>query len=100
MIKYCETSIRSINETSLLKTQQLQHLVYINERNMQYYKDKCIKKSAEDTNAKMTEKGSAIIYELDVTHRELRMLKDNYYLMEKMMREEIRKEFIDEILEK
>ena len=40
MIKYCETSIRSINETSLLKTQQLQHLVYINERNMQYYKDK------------------------------------------------------------
>ena len=27
------------------------------------------------------------------------MLKDNYFLMEKMMREEIRKEFIDEILE-
>lgn len=48
----------------------------------------------------MTEKGAAIIYELDITHRELRMLKDNYYLMEKMMREEIQKQFIDEITEK
>ena len=43
--------------------------------------------------------GSAIIYELDITHRELRMLKDNYFLMKKIMKEEIRKEFIDEILE-
>ena len=51
-------------------------------------------------NAKMTEKGASIIYELDITHRELRMLKDNYYLMEKMMREEIRKQFVDEIEEK
>ena len=44
--------------------------------------------------------GAAIIYELDITHRELRMLKDNYYLMERMMREEIQKQFIDEITEK
>jgi hypothetical protein len=44
--------------------------------------------------------GAAIIYELDITHRELRMLKDNYYLMETMMREEILKQFIDEITEK
>jgi predicted nuclease with TOPRIM domain len=28
------------------------------------------------------------------------MLKDNYYLMEKMMREEIKNQFIDEITEK
>lgn len=51
-------------------------------------------------NAKMTEKGASIIYELDITHRELRMLKDNYYLMERMMREEIQRQFIDEITEK
>ena len=44
--------------------------------------------------------GAAIIYELDITHRELRMLKDNYYLMERMMREEIQKQFVDEITEK
>lgn len=103
MIKYCETNIRSINETFLLKTQHLQHLVYVNERQMQYYKRKCesfVNEIDKIINAKMTEKGKKIIYELDVTHRELRMLKDNYYLMEKMLREEIRKQFVDEIAEK
>jgi len=41
----------------------------------------------------MSHKGNQIIYELDVTSRELRSLKDHYYLMEKYMREEVRSEF-------
>jgi hypothetical protein len=103
MIKYWETSIRSINETSLLKSHHLQHLVYIKERQMEYYKRKWetfVNEIDKIINAKMTEKGASIIYELDITHRELRMLKDNYYLMERMMREEIQRQFIDEITEK
>ena len=45
----------------------------------------------------MSAKGNQIIYELDVTNRELRSLKDHYYLMEKYMREEIKKEFLKDI---
>lgn len=40
MIKYCETTVRSINETSVLQTQQLQHLVYVKDRQMEYYQRK------------------------------------------------------------
>lgn len=51
-------------------------------------------------NAKLTQKGNQIIYELDISNRELRMLKDNFYLMEKMMRQEIRHEYEKTIQEK
>ena len=38
-----------------------------------------------------------MIYELDVTNCELRQLKDHYYLMERFLREEIRREFKSEL---
>jgi hypothetical protein len=41
-----------------------------------------------------------MIYELDVTSRELSTLKDHYYLMERNIREEIRSEFNKAILDK
>jgi len=41
-----------------------------------------------------------MIYELDISARELQTLKDHYYIMEKCIRTEIRKEFSSEILEK
>lgn len=41
----------------------------------------------------MTEKGNQLIYELDSSNWQLRMLKDNFYLMEKKMREEIHKDY-------
>ena len=41
-----------------------------------------------------------MIYELDITCRELRTLKDHYYLMERNLREEIRSEFNKAILDK
>lgn len=61
MIKYCETTVRSINETSVLQTQQLQHLVYVKDRQMEYYQRKCqgfITDIDKIINAKMTEKGT------------------------------------------
>jgi len=51
-------------------------------------------------NAKMSAKGNSMIYELDVTNRELRTLKDHYYLMEKFMRDEINKEYMREMTDK
>ena len=52
---------------------------------MSYYQNKCtrfVKEIDKMINSKMTEKGNQIIYELDVANRELRMLKDNFFLME------------------
>jgi len=40
--------------------------------------------------AKLTLKGSQLVYQLDVTSRELRMLKDNFFLMEGLMHKEMR----------
>jgi hypothetical protein len=63
MIKYAETSLRSINETAHIKSQHLQHLVYVKERQMDYYKNKCqnfVNEIDKIINAKMTEKGKPI----------------------------------------
>lgn len=43
--------------------------------------------------AKMSQRGNRMIYEHDLTTRELRTLKDNYFEMEDTMREEVRLEF-------
>lgn len=51
-------------------------------------------------NAKISQKGSQLIYELDVSSRELRVLRDNYNLMHSMMMEELRHEYMREIQEK
>ena len=48
-------------------------------------------------NAKLSAKGNKMIYEHDMTSRELRCLKDNYYLMEAEMRNEVKLEFSREI---
>lgn len=48
-------------------------------------------------NAKLSHKGNQIIYELDVTSRELRNLKDHYYLMEKFTKQEVHNLFAMEI---
>ena len=50
-----------------------------------YYRSKCeqfLRNIDVIVNAKMSAKGNSMIYELDVTNRELRTLKDHYYLME------------------
>ena len=65
-----------------------------------YYRSKCeqlLRNIDVIVNAKMSAKGNQMVYELDVTNCELRQLKDHYYLMERYMREEIRKEFQKEI---
>lgn len=38
-----------------------------------------------------------MIYELDLTARELQTLKDHYYIMERNLREEIRLDFLSDL---
>jgi hypothetical protein len=68
-----------------------------------YYRAKCeqfLTNIDAIINCKMTSQGNQMIYELDVTSRELSTLKDHYYLMERNIREEIRSEFNKAILDK
>ena len=75
---------------------QYRHLIYLKDMEVVYYRSKCeqfLRNIDVIVNTKMSAKGNQMVYELDVTNRELRSLKDHYYLMETYMREEIRKEF-------
>jgi len=44
-------------------------------------------------NSKMYEKGNQLIYELDNVNRQLRLFKDNVYLMEREIKSQLRDEF-------
>lgn len=44
-------------------------------------------------NSKMYEKGNQLIYELDNVNRQLRLFKDNVYLMEREIKTQLRDEF-------
>jgi dsDNA-specific endonuclease/ATPase MutS2 len=44
-------------------------------------------------NSKMYEKGNQLIYELDHVNRQLRLFKDNVYLMERELKNQLRDEF-------
>lgn len=82
---------------------QYRHLIYLKEMEVIYYRSKCeqfLRNIDVIVNAKMSAKGNSMIYELDVTNRELRTLKDHYYLMERFMRDEIDKEYMKEMEEK
>ena len=50
--------------------------------------------------AKLSQRGTQIIYELDVSNRELRTMKDNFFMMERMMRQELRHEYERAIIER
>lgn len=49
-------------------------------------------------NARMYEKGSQIVYELDQANRSLKLIKDNIFNMEMKLRLEIEAEFKNKLL--
>ena len=71
-------------------------MLYLKEMEIIYYRQKCeqfLTNIDVIVNAKMSQKGNHMIYELDVTNRELRNLKDHYFLMEDFMRKELHQEY-------
>ena len=88
--------MRQRTETSQIMGNQYRHLIYLKEMEVVYYRSKCeqfLRNIDVIVNTKMSAKGNQMIDELDVNNRELRSLKDHYYLMERYLREEIKKEF-------
>ena len=73
------------------------------EKQALYYRRKCEQFLGDIdklVNSKISQKGSQLIYELDVSSRELRVLRDNYRLMQTMMMEELRNKYRRTIQEK
>ena len=100
MLKYSEENLRQRAETAAIQQNQYRHLIYLKDMEVVYYRAKCeqfLKNIDVIVDSKMSAKGNAMIYELDVTNRELRTLKDHYYLMERFMRDEIQKQFMKEL---
>lgn len=48
-------------------------------------------------NSKMYEKGNQLIYELDSVNRQLKLFKDNIYVMERELNSKIRSEFLENL---
>ena len=89
LIKYSEEELSQRVNTAAIKENQYKHLLYLKEQQTVYYRRKCeqfLKEVDKIVSAKLTQKGSQIIYELDLSNRELRVLKDNIFVMERMMR--------------
>ena len=52
-----------------------------------------MKEKDKQVNAKLTQRGGQLLYELDLSTRELRLLKDHIYLLENTMRQEIKNDY-------
>ena len=103
LLKYCEANLRTRVETQHIRQNQFQHLLYMKEKSALYYRRKCDQFLGDIdklVNAKISQKGGQLLYELDVSSRELRVLRDNYRLMQKMMTQELRHEYLRAIQEK
>ena len=86
-----------------MKEFQYKHLLYLKDQQCLYYRRKCdsfLTDIDKLINAKLTQKGNQIIYELDIANRELRVLKDSFYLMERLLRQEIKHQYEKTISDK
>ena len=66
------------------------------EKQALYYRRKCeqfLSDIDKIVNAKVSQKGSQLIYNLDVASRELRVLKDNYRLMDSYIMDELHHQY-------
>lgn len=96
LIKYSEIELRSRSETAVLKENHLLHLVYMKDKVIQNLESR-IQNSKKNMDklisAYLYEHGNKIIYELDVSKRQLRTFKDNIFKMEHDLREKIKYEY-------
>lgn len=100
LIKYGEEELRLRSEQQNIREHQYHHLIYIKSMENLFYRKKCeqlLQNIETLTNAKLMSQGNQMIYELDISARELQTLKDHYYVMESNIRAEIQAEYNDKI---
>jgi hypothetical protein len=93
LIKYGEIEMRTRCEYLATNLIQYENLLYIKDRQLLNLETKLRTAKVElnkIVNTKVFSRGNNLIYELDMTNRQLRLMKDNVFLMEKDLTEEIR----------
>lgn len=96
LIKYSEREMRARSENFAKKEAHYINMLYVKDRKIENLEQR-IANTQENLdkliNSKMYEKGNQLIYELDNVNRQLKLFKDNVYIMEKELNSKIRTEF-------
>ena len=93
LIKYGEIEMRSRCEHLTMNLTQYENLLYVKDRQLLNLENKLRTAKQEMNkivNTKVFSRGNNLIYELDMTTRQLRLLKDNIFLLEKNLTEKIK----------
>jgi hypothetical protein len=93
LIKFGEIEMRTRCEHLSMTNIQFENLLYIKDRQLLNLENKLRTAKQEINkivNTKVFSRGNNLIYELDMTNRQLRLLKDNIFLLEKNLTEKIR----------
>lgn len=93
LIKYGEIEMRTRCEQLSLTLVQYENLLYVKDRQLLNLETKLRTAKQEMNkivNTKVFSRGNNLIYELDMTTRQLRLLKDNIFLLEKNLTEKIK----------
>jgi hypothetical protein len=93
LIKYGEIEMRTRCEYLSMNLIQYENLIYVKDRQLLNLESKLSQAKIEMNkivNTKVFSRGNNLIYELDMTNRQLRMLKDNIFLLEKNLTEKIK----------
>lgn len=93
LIKYGEIEMRTRCEYLSMDLMQYENLIYIKDRQLLNLEGKLNSAKVEMNkivNTKVFSRGNNLIYELDMTSRQLRLIKDNIFLLEKNLTEKIK----------
>ena len=93
LIKNGEIEMRTRCEHLSLSLLQYENLLYVKDRQLLNLENKLRTAKSEMNkivNTKVFSRGNNLIYELDMTTRQLRLLKDNIFLLEKNLTEKIK----------
>ena len=96
LIKYSERELRARSENFAKKEGHYINLLYNKDRKIENLENR-ITKTQDNLdkliNSKMYEKGNLLIYELDNVNRQLKLFKDNVFILEKEMNLRIHNEY-------
>lgn len=93
IVKTCEIEMRTRCEQLSMLILQYENMLYTKDMQLLNMENK-LKHAKEELNkiinTKVFSRGNNLIYELDISSRQLRLMKDNVFLLEKGLKEKIR----------
>jgi hypothetical protein len=100
LMKFAETQLRLRDESSRYAIAQLNEIITTKDREIVILKDQLAHtKNHVDrlVNSQLSQKGNQLIYDLDMSNRQLREIREYLGTLEKHLREEIHREYKEEV---